>query len=99
MSLIAFSVRRTSVVNPRYLWAALKVTREKRVRMTVGAIIFRGIIGTDTGIKTLDDVPRCFRELLGQPSKGFGGNDSKSGVLCSTSNGSVVNLSWHSYHP
>lgn len=34
MSLIAFSVRKTSLVNPRYLWAALNVTREKRVRMT-----------------------------------------------------------------
>ena len=34
MSLIAFSVRRTSLVKPRYLWAALNVTLEKRVRMT-----------------------------------------------------------------
>jgi len=34
MSLIAFSVRRTSLVKPRYLWAALKVTLEKRVRIT-----------------------------------------------------------------
>ena len=34
MSLMAFSVRRTSLVKPRYLWAALNVTLEKRVRMT-----------------------------------------------------------------
>ena len=34
MSLIAFSVRRTSLVKPRYLWAALNVTLEKRVRIT-----------------------------------------------------------------
>ena len=31
---MAFSVLKTSLVNPRYLWAALKVTRENLVRMT-----------------------------------------------------------------
>lgn len=32
---MAFSVRSSSVVSPRYLWATLKVTRENRARMTV----------------------------------------------------------------
>jgi len=35
ISFMAFSVRRTSVVKPRYLCAALNVTRENRVRITI----------------------------------------------------------------
>jgi hypothetical protein len=40
MSLMAFSVRRSSVVSPRYSCAAVKVTRDKRVRMTGQSVQF-----------------------------------------------------------
>ena len=91
MSLMAFSVRKTSLVRPRYLWAALNVTLEKRVRMT-GRFHVRVSASSVTLQKrsTLDDVRGGFGELGSQTLERFCGYDRERGVLlCSGYNATV----------
>ena len=70
MLLIAFSVLRTSVVKPRYLCAALKVTRENLARITSELLISQFLIGSKR-INTLNDMAGRFRKIFRESAKSF----------------------------